>query len=106
MVLDHQDGELEGPAQLQQGVGEGRGLPGAHPRRRLVEQDEVGIGGQHGGQLHVLEHPVGQPVHLPVQQTRQAEDLGQGLGPLGEPPLVGPGGRGGRGCRRWRSTGR
>ncbi len=102
VVLDHQDGELEGPAQLQERVAEGGGLPRAHPRRRLVEQDEVGIGGQHGGQFDVLEHAVGQPVHLPVQQTREAEDLGQGLGPPGEPPLVGPGAReaqdaGGRG---------
>ena len=68
-------------AQLEQRVAQLVRLLGTHARRRLVEQQHVGVGGQHGGDLDPLERAVGQPGDLGVEQVAQAEHLGQRLGP-------------------------
>ena len=93
MVLDHHHGEVELPAELEQRGPEGVGLLGAHARRRLVEEEQVGVGGQDGPELHPLEDAEGEPGHPGVEQVGQPQDLGQRLGPSPELPLGGEGAR-------------
>jgi hypothetical protein len=87
VVLDHHHGEVELPAELQQRGPEGVGLLRPHARRRLVEEEQVGVGGQHGPELDPFEDAVGEPGHPGVEQLGQPEDVGQRLGPPPEPPL-------------------
>ncbi len=67
-------------AQLEQRVAEPVGLFGTHARRRLVEQQHVGVGRQHGGDLDPLERAVREPGHLRVEQVGEPEHVGQGIG--------------------------
>ena len=48
VVLDHQHREVQGLAQLQQPLAELVGLVGTHAGGRLVEQQQIGVGRQHG----------------------------------------------------------
>ncbi len=52
--------EVELVAQLAHEVGQPRRLVGVHARRRLVEEQELGLGGQRAGDLHPALVAVGQ----------------------------------------------
>jgi len=62
VVLDHQDRQVEEVAQLEQLVAEAVRLLRPHPRARLVQKQDVGIGGQGRGDLDPLEGAVRQPL--------------------------------------------
>jgi hypothetical protein len=82
VVLDEQDGQRELAAQHEQPVAELVGLVGAHAGRRLVEQQDVGVGGQGAAELEQLERAVGLPAHAHVADALQAQQVQDGVGAL------------------------
>ena len=90
-------------AQLEQRVAELVRLLRTHARRRLVEQQHVGIGGQHGGDLDPLQRAVRQAGDLGVEQVAEAEGLGQRVGPG---PQLALGRHGRAACRACPTIGR
>ena len=77
-MLDEQDRQLEPVAHLPQELGEGLRLRGVEPRRRLVEQEQLGLECEGAGQLEALlraqrEIPGRLPHH--IAQTEQLEEL-------------------------------
>ena len=83
MVVDHDDGELEVLADLEQEVAEGVGLLGAEARSGLVEQQQVGVGGEHGRDLEPLLDAVGQALDAGVEEVVEAHEVEDGVGPFG-----------------------
>ena len=72
VVLDEQDGEAPLVAQALHERGEGIGFLGVHARRGLVEQQQLGVGGQRPGDLDASLVAVGEVdgqmfVHGPLQ---------------------------------------
>ena len=70
--------------QLEQLVAQLVRLLRAHARRRLVEQQEVGVGRERGRELDLLERAVRQPLHGRVAQVAEREDLEDGVGPAAQ----------------------
>ena len=87
MVLDHGDRQPELATEVEQRVAELVRLLGPHARRRLVQEQQVGVGGEHGGDLDPLEGPVREPGDLRVEQVGEADPLGEVLGPPVQAPL-------------------
>jgi hypothetical protein len=60
------------------------GLVGSHAGGRLVEQQDVGVGGQRAAELEQLERAVGLAADALVAHRLQPEHVEDGVGPLGQ----------------------
>ena len=81
-MLDEEDGNAEGVPDLDDVVHELRGLRGVHARRRLVQQQQAGVGGQGPDDLQLPLVAVGQGARLVLGQIAHVEDGQQLHGPL------------------------
>src|SRR5699024_1569429 len=77
VMLDQKDGNVEGIPDLDDVVHQLGGLGGVHARRRLVQQQERGIGGQGTDDLQPALSAVGQGARLVVGQIQHVKDAQQ-----------------------------
>ena len=90
VVLDEHDGNLEGVPDFADVVHQLRRLRRVHPRRRLVEQQKAGSGGQGPDNLQPALGPIGQGARLVVRHVLHVEDGQELQGPLVGLPLPAP----------------
>ena len=83
VVLHHDEGV--GAVDLADELGGARHLVVRHAGGRLVEQDQLGVPGQHGAELDPLPQPVGQPADRSARQRREADPLEDLLGDRARP---------------------
>src|ERR1700730_3254272 len=83
VVLDHD--ERVGAVDVADELGGPRDLVVGHARRRLVQQDQFGVSGEHGTELDPLPQAMGELPDHPVRERREANPLQDLVNDLARP---------------------